>query len=48
MQIQNSYKVHLNNGELSDPLLDRKNRGLTLLRLKFTSTIQSIQEILVT
>ena len=37
MQIQSSYKVHLNtirNGELSDPLCDSVNRGLTLARLE--------------
>ena len=36
MQRQSSYKVHMNtisNGELSDPLCDRVNRGLTLVRL---------------
>ena len=36
MQTQSSYKVHLNticNGELSDPLCDSVNRGLTLVRL---------------
>ena len=36
MQRQSSYKVHLNtasNGELSDPLWDSANRGLTLVRL---------------
>ena len=36
MQRQSSYKVHLNmifNGELSDPLCDSVNRGLTLVRL---------------
>ena len=38
MQRQSSYKVHLNticNGELSDPLCDSVNRGLTLVRLDF-------------
>ena len=38
MQIQSSYKVHLNtisNGELSDPLCDSINKGLTLVRLLF-------------
>ena len=37
MQRQRSYKVHLNtisNGELSDPLCDSVNRGLTLFRLR--------------
>ena len=37
MQYAN-YKVHLNtisNGELSDPICDRVNRGLTLVRLIF-------------
>ena len=32
MQRQSSYKVHMNtisNGELSDPLCDSVNRGLT-------------------
>ena len=36
MQIQSSYKVHLNkisNGVLSDPLCDSVNRGLTLVRV---------------
>ena len=36
MQIQSSYKVHLNtisNGELSDPVCDSVNRGRTLVRL---------------
>ena len=36
MQRQSSYKVHMNtisNGELSDPLCDSVNRGLTLVRL---------------
>ena len=36
MQRQSSYKVHMNtisNGELSDPLCDNVNRGLTLVRL---------------
>ena len=36
MQRQSSYKVHLNtvsNGELSDPLCDSVNRGLTFVRL---------------
>ena len=36
MQSQSSYKVHMNtisNGELSDPLCDSVNRGLTLVRL---------------
>ena len=36
MQRQSSYKVHLNticNGELSDPLCDSVNRGLTLVGL---------------
>ena len=35
-KLQSSYKVHKNtisNGELSDPLSDRVNRGLTLVRL---------------
>ena len=38
MQRQSSYKVHMNtisNGELSDPLCDSVNRGLTLVRLLF-------------
>ena len=38
MQRQSSYKVHMNtisNGELSDPLCDSVNRGLTLVRLVF-------------
>ena len=38
MQRQSSYKVHMNtisNGELSDPLCDSVNRGLTLVRLIF-------------
>ena len=37
MQIQSLNKVHLNtisNGELSDPLCNRVNRGLTLVRLQ--------------
>ena len=39
MQTQSSYKVHLNlntisNGELSDPLCNSVNRGLTLVRLE--------------
>ena len=37
MQRQSSYKVHMNtisNGELSDPLCDSVNRGLTLVRLR--------------
>ena len=36
MQTTNFYKVHLNtisNVELSDPLFDSVNRGLTLVRL---------------
>ena len=36
MQRQSAYKVHLNTivfGELSDPLCDSVNRGLTLVRL---------------
>ena len=36
MQRQSSYKVHMNtisNGELSDPVCDSVNRGLTLIRL---------------
>ena len=40
MQIQSSYKVHLNtlsNGEISDSLCDNVNRGLTLVRLKMAS-----------
>ena len=40
MQIQSSYKVHLNtisNGELSDPLSDSVNRGLTLVRFVYIS-----------
>ena len=35
-KLQSSYKVHLNtisNGELSDPLCNSVNRGLTLFRL---------------
>ena len=39
MQRQCSYKVHMNtisNGELSDPLCDSVNRGLTLVRLNPT------------
>ena len=38
MQIQSSYKVHLNtisNGELSDPLCNIVNRGLNLVRLRY-------------
>ena len=37
MQRQSSYKVHWNtisNGELSDPLSNSVNRGLTLVRLR--------------
>ena len=36
MRRQSSYKVHINtisNGELSNPLCDNVNRGLTLVRL---------------
>ena len=35
-KLQSQYKFHLNmirNGELSDPLCDSVNRGLTLVRL---------------
>ena len=38
-KLQSLYKVHLNtisNGELTDPLCDSVNRGLTLVRLYFT------------
>ena len=41
MQRQSSYKVHMNtisNGELSDPLCDSVNRGLTLVRLQLNMT----------
>ena len=37
MQIQSSYKVHLNtisNWELSDPICDSVDKGLTLVRLE--------------
>ena len=38
MQRQSSYKVYMNtisNGELSEPLCDSVNRGLTLVRFLF-------------
>ena len=44
MQRQSSYKVHLNtisNRELSDPLCDSVNRGLTLVRLAVSHTKES-------
>ena len=44
MQRQSSYKVHLNtasNGELSDPLCDSANRGLTLVRLTYFGHYQN-------
>ena len=31
--MQSSFKVHVSNGELSDPQCDSVNRGLTLVRL---------------
>ena len=45
MQIQNSYKVHLNtisNGELSDPLSDSVNRGLTLVRFDISINLNCL------
>ena len=46
MQRQSSYKVHMNtisNGELSDPLCDTVNRGLTLVRLQERRTEERLR-----
>ena len=47
MQRQSSYKVHMNtisNGELSDPLCDSVNRGLTLVRVHGEGTSTLIEQ----